>query len=245
MIAVKGTKVLSVQVLKKAAQIRPEKAGKYWQGIDHYALLTAIYEEATVRSWVMTDTRMTLSKTGTEFAASWKIETRKFSSPDMSLSIGVVNSNSRRRALKLVGGAVVTVCNNGLAIGDMIRSSKHTTGFDLKTTVKDAFDAFDTESEKFPDLVQDLKKRNLNSLETSRILVEAGRRKLMPWSRLGEVDKEFQNSRFPEFRDDSCWALLNAFTWVVKKNPAVHQMTQSQRFLELLPTPGRELYFPD
>ena len=58
----------------------------------------------------------------------------------------------------------------------------------------------------------------------------------MPWSRIGAVDKEYRQPTFAEHGRGTSWALLNAFTYTVKRNPALKQMEQMNRFRELLPT---------
>ena len=102
---------------------------------------------------------------------------------------------------------------------------------------QDALDDYTLETFKIPVIVAGLRKWDLIESEYEHCLVEAGRRGLMPWSRLGDVDKEYRNPRFSdEFGTENSWALLNAFTWVVKRNPPARQMEQIDGFRSMLPT---------
>jgi len=84
-------------------------------------------------------------------------------------------------------------------------------------------------------VVEDLRNNKLRPAQADEILMEAGRNRLMPWSRIGAVDKEYRNPTFAEHGRDTSWALLNAFTHTVKRNPPIEQMNQMNRFRALLP----------
>ena len=65
--------------------------------------------------------------------------------------------------------------------------------------------------------------------------MEAGRQRLMPWSRIGKVDAEYRKPTFAEHGQGPRYALLQAFTNQVKQNAPLTQMTSMDRFRGLLP----------
>jgi hypothetical protein len=48
------------------------------------------------------------------------------------------------------------------------------------------------------------------------VLVEAGRRRIVPWSAVGKVDAEWREPRHEEFGERTGWSLYNAFTEIAK-----------------------------
>ena len=60
--------------------------------------------------------------------------------------------------------------------------------------------------------------------DVDHALVEAGRRRLFPWSKLGRVERLWREPPHPEFRERTGWSLLNAFTDVAKRFSMAREM---------------------
>lgn len=216
---------------------RPAKAGAYWQGIPHGALASALIDEIGTRGWGIADQRFAVSKDKADLAGAFTLDIKGLDAPEgQSLSLGFLTSNMMRRSLLLVVGTNVTVCNNGMATGEIVMQRKHTHGFQLFGEIEAALDQYVTKARGIGDVVTSLRERELSPVESDKILMDAGRSRLMPWSRIGAVDKEYRNPTFAEHGRDTSWALLNAFTHTVKRNPPIEQMNQMNRFRALLPT---------
>ena len=236
MITVYGANT-KVEDLRTIPLDKPEKAGAYWQGIQHGRLVDVISQQISNRGWSITESRFSLSKDRADLAGAFKLHLPNVETPEgMNLSLGFVTSNAMRKSLKMVVGAVVQVCNNGMATGEIVMQKKHTSGFSLSDEINESLNQYQTRASMIQETVQALRETEISNEQSDQILMEAGRQRLMPFSRIGAVDKEYRKPTFAEHGRGTSWALLNAFTYIVKKNPAQQQMEQMNRFRELLPT---------
>jgi hypothetical protein len=215
----------------------PDNAGRYWQGIQHGRLVDVLSMQIRNRGWEITESRFSLSKDQADLAGAFKMRLPGVDTPEgMDLSLGFVTSNALRKSLKMVVGAVVQVCNNGMATGEIVMQKKHTKQFSLSDEIQKSLDVYEVKSQTIKETVTRLRERELSPTEADEILMEAGRNHLMPFSRIGLVDAEYRKPTFEEHGRGTSWALLNAFTYIVKKNPVHAQMNQMNKFRELLPT---------
>ena len=215
---------------------RPAKAGNYWEGIQHGTLVTAFQDEIRSRGWKITEERFSLSKDKADLAGAFSLEIEEVTPPEgQTLSIGFITSNAMRIATKVLVGANVTVCRNGLATGEIVMQKKHTHGFNLFQEIEHSLDQYIPKAQKINHIVKSFQECEISSTNVDRVLMEAGRKRLMPWSRIGSVDKEYRNPTFAEHGKGTSWALLNSFTHPVKRNPPMQQMEQMNSFRELLP----------
>jgi len=235
MITVYGANT-SLADLNRIPLQRPAKAGAYWQGIPHGALASALVDEIGTRGWVIKGQRFAVSKDKADLAGAFTLDIKGLDAPEgQELSLGFLTSNMMRRSLLLVVGTNVVVCNNGMATGEIVMQRKHTHGFQLFGEIEAALDQYVAKARGINEVVEDLRNNKLRPAQADEILMEAGRNRLMPWSRIGAVDKEYRNPTFAEHGRDTSWALLNAFTHTVKRNPPIEQMNQMNRFRALLP----------
>ena len=215
---------------------RPEKAGLRWQGIPHGALVKSLIAAIEKRGWEVKDTKFSVSPNETEMAGALNLKINDVKLPEgLSLSLGILTSNAMKRSLLMVAGANVACCLNGMATGQIVMRKKHTIGFNLENEIQDSLDEYRKQVIGIDQVVADLKETELPQKEADRVLMEAGRQRLMPWSRIGKVDAEYRKPTFAEHGQGTSYALLQAFTYHVKKNAPLTQMTSMNRFRELLP----------
>jgi hypothetical protein len=233
---IKGEK-LTLEQLHEIPLVRPKGAGPVWQGIQHGALVETLKDQALFMGWKVTEEVYSVSKGGTSLAGALALEIPGLPAPEgQTFSMGVLTSNNMERTLRLVVGTNVFVCHNGCATGQVVLRKKHTRNFDLAASLEDAFGKYREEAANVKTIVANLQHTPLTRTMEEAVLCEAGRQGIMCWSRIGEVDAEYHNPRFSDHGMGTSWALLNAFTWVVKKNPPLEQMTQINAFRSLLPT---------
>lgn len=236
MITVYGDKI-DIDKLRLVELIRPPKAGSVWKGIQHGEFADLIVETANGMGWEISDMQFSLSNDEADMVAAFELDKL----PDLEtpaglkFAMGVVTSNARRVATRLFAGARVAICSNGLATGEVVMEKKHAKGLDLASELKESFSEYARTVARTGWVVQQMKERKLTSQEVEHIIMEAGRRKLMPWARLGFVDHEYRVPRFDEIGTGTSWALMNAYTWVVKRHPPLRQMTAMNEFRKLLP----------
>lgn len=228
--------------LHRIPVVRPRHAGRYWQGIQHGELVDTIISEAESRDWEILDSRFAVAGDGADLAGALWLKTPEVNAPQgQTLSLGMLTSNRMTRKLRLYVGTVIAVCNNGMATGDLLMNRRHTHRLELRDEIRRSLDEYVTKARQIGEISDRLRDRQLSDNEWSRILVEAGRRRIMAWSRLGQVDEEYREPRHDEHGRGTSWTGLQAFTEIVKKDPPLRQMDSQNRFRQLLPVASRDL----
>ena len=121
--------------------------------------------------------------------------------------------------------------------GHITAKRKHTTGIggELPQLIGDGLDTYIQRVS----LVGQTQSQ-LNELDFTRqgdvdhTMMEAGRRGLFPWSKLGKVEEEWRNTRHPEFRDRNGWSLMNCFSEVAKRFNPVREIQTVDRVRQLI-----------
>lgn len=231
-----GGNPVTLEQIRKVKLITPESAGQQWQGIRHGTLIDTILEETDRRGWKIIEQKFGLSRHGADLVGGFvfsKVPGVK-APPGQSLSLGLMTSNARRKSLRFAVGTQVTVCHNGMVVGDYTFKRQHRYEFDIKAQIIEGLDTYIDHAKKITNVVRELEAKELSKQDVNAILMEAGRTDLMPWSRVGVVDKEYNHPRFRDFTGRNAWSLLNAFTWVAKRNPPQDQIDQINGFRRLL-----------
>jgi len=222
--------------LSELTTVKPKDSCHWYQPIAHSVLINILLKEIENRSWGVSNMNISLSKDTTGMAASLNLYIPSVKAPEgQSFSIGILTANDLTRRLRMVVGTNVFVCNNGMATGELIMIKKHTINLDLEAEVRSSLDVYLEKVKLIDDMVKRYTDRLLTEVESNQILMDAGRQEMLPWSRIGEVDKEFHNPTYPEHAEKNSWNLYNAYTSVVKKCPPLSQMTLMNKFRGLLP----------
>lgn len=234
MIHVHGDNMTLAEV-RAVPLVRPPGAGGYWAGIKHGDLVDGILNECKKRKWKILDTKFAVSGDGAALVGAFDVAVPGVKTPaDLTLGLGVIHANTRKCRARLVCGATVSVCTNGLVIGEVLMKRKHTINMDLDYELDAALDQYVVRAKRIGKDVDELRINIAAHYSSDRYLMEAARRKLMPWSRIGDVDREYHKPTYPEFQGDTAWGLLNAFSMIAKRNPPLKQMLQIKGFYELL-----------
>lgn len=226
----------TVEQLREIPLIRPESAGGQWQGLQHGELVSAILDEARCRKWVVNGSKFSVGARGADIVGAFDLSVPNMPAPDgQTLSMGVVNSNSRKTAPTLLVGTTVVVCTNGMATGEIVLRNKHIKGFDLYDGIEKGFDEYKRKAGEIDKVVAKLKRTRMHIIEVEHALMQAGRDLLMPWSRIGKVDVVYRSKEHQKIHGHgTAWSLLNAFTSIVKQNRPWLQMKMMSGFRALL-----------
>jgi hypothetical protein len=240
MITVFGEKT-TLKDLRKIKPVRPDNAGRRWRPIPHWDLVNVIKDEITMRRWRIKDERYSTARDGADLAGALLLTgvrgVRERSG--ITLAIGILHSNARRKSLQITVGAEVTCCNNGMCTGHIILKRMHDHTADIPWEVSIALDKYTAAAKKISPMVTWLRRYKLLPNEASEILMKAGRQRLVGWAAIGRVDAEYRNPTFKEHGKDTSWALLNAFTYAARGNIApTRQMEVYNAFQRLLPLAG-------
>ena len=226
----------SIEEVRAVELRRPPRAGRMWRGIPHAQLLDVLQAEFDSRAWEVTSRAFSLIRFGADLVGGLGLRLPKVTAPaGLELAMGFFASNSMARSLQIYAGATVTICHNGLATGELLLARRHTIAVDLEKEIREALDHYTVASRQLGKIEAALRGRELAAAEAEHLLCESGRRGLMPWSRVGEVDEVFRAPPHPEYGRGTSWCLLQAFTQIAQRNPPGDQLWQINGFREMLP----------
>jgi len=227
-----------------------------WVGISHGVLADTIVEAAGERGlfiakeqWQTAGTQSADLFGSLDFKKERGRRDRMIVSPladlelpeGMGLSLGVRHSNLGKYAITFAVGGRVFVCSNGMMVGQFTLKRKHTTGLNLRKEIDLALDRYVEEAPALVSAVAEFRNSTVSNDEAARILVEAGRQRVLAWSHLPDVDTQWQTPEFPDFEDRTEWSLLNAFTYVAARNLSATGQFRLQKELPQLFRACREL----
>ncbi len=219
--------------LREIDIIRPEAAGAVWRGVQHGELVDTIDRqlqehnvEITRESWVVSGANQEC------LAGSMGLRIPGLDAPEgAEFSLGLQHGNNLQQALKFAVGLKIFVCSNGMVTGDFVVRRRHTLRFDLDEVVGHGLDRYLSGIDQVGRDVDEMQSREYwGDEEVNRVLMQAGREGLMPWSRIGQVDQEFRHPTFNQHNQWTAWGLYNAFTFVAQKSPAHKQIDMMGRF---------------
>lgn len=219
---------VTLPALKKVKLRKPPEAGFRWNGIKHSDLVEAIISHAERGGLRMIEFRGHLERGGYDLTASLTFTPLGIKNlPDGYLpSVGFTTSNRRKKALRFYAGVVHKDTDTPIVLAQMTagRSDQNQTLDDLMQQV---FEWWTETVERVAPVIRNLKETVPSSQEVQSTLFVAGRGGMMPWSRIGKIDKLFKGG--------SALTLLNTFSRIAGMNAPGEQMDQILRFGMALP----------
>jgi len=212
-----------------------EVASSHWKPVSHFDLATTVIDEAAAVGLEPTEHLWDVKGDGHDLFGAVDFRTRGGRLPQGTvLSIGVRHSNMGRYAVSLAFGARVTVCSNGLFIGEHIVSRKHTKGLVLGPAVREGLHEYLESLSEVRAFVRRLKRQQLDDTAVTSLLMWAGREKVLAFSAIGQVDAEWRSALHQRaFKRRNAWGLYNAFTEIVKRKSAPVQFNALRGLTEL------------
>ncbi len=236
-----GSNVLDLEDVKLR---KPAGSGTRWKGVSHYQLITALLAELREGEFSYSGTRYNLSRSGSDLVFSCLVEL-----PDVGVlsvkeghkskpialhpSFGVAASNARRKGLTFYSGFASATTHHKIVTTAWL-GDKYTIKFNLAAQVTSAVNHFLSTAQESAAIGASLKTIQMNEGRIRKVLMEAGARNLMPWSRIGRIADALNGDRV------SAWSLSVEFAKLVELNPPGYQMDQMLGLTQIL----KELY-PD
>ena len=206
-------------------------AGNAWMPINHGVLADAVVHAAGARGLKVVEEQWATNGSETDlFGAIVFGRSRRVSMPrGLSPAMALRHSNAGRYAVTFGFGAEVGVCTNGVLYGEHVVSHKHTRGLSVEALVDEGIDDMLARADEVGRFVARLRGTPVGRLLADRVIVEAGRRDVMPWSQLGKVEREWRRPSRNAFRRRTAWSLYNAFTEVNKQRSPAGQLATLRR----------------
>lgn len=146
--------------------------------------------------------------------------------PGQSWEIGLMNSYDMSTPVRIIFGASVFVCTNGLIVADHILKTKHTTNVwdRLPNLITKAMFTFTTQVEAYSKRQEILKRETTTAKDLSEFTVRLAQRGILNKSKMLDF---YEESVVPSFDYQtptmSLWNLQAAFTHLVKESNPVLQ----------------------
>lgn len=229
-------KSATMRELKEVELVKPDWLGNRWVGIQHHDLVRTIRKELDAHDIEIVKENWFISG-----RFDGKLDGRLLLNlPDKdpvegtTFALGVQHSNLGDNALKFAVGGHIAICSNGMCIGDYAVKRKHTKGVVLDEIISTGIDTYLVKVDEIPKVMNTMQERELIEQDVNNMLMEAGRQKLIPWSRIGQVDAEYHKPTFGDHDQKTAWGLYNAFTYVIQKSPAHTQIQGINKFREIV-----------
>lgn len=229
--------------LKKIELVPPPNAGAYWRGIPHLDYAQTFINEVKKSSlkWVMWDEGIQIitSMDAADIAMSVLFEWPKAIALPSDLKrlglrpfIGAMASNAQRFAMSFYAGIHSELAGAGMVLSEIdTPHRRHTEGADLSLIFTEVLDNFTLQLPAYANKLKELHEVEIQHRHADFLTVQIGRRKILPWSRAGKFDSEFQ-----EYNKDD-WTGLTAslaFGKAVAIEPPFRQLDEMLAFHNLL-----------
>lgn len=200
--------------------------GSRWKPVNHGELVDTLFEEVERAGLRCAEHAWGVNDAGTDLFGSVVFERPggRVLPEGTALSLALRHSNAGRYALTFGFGGRVLVCSNGLLVAEHTVSRKHTTNVRLEEPIREGLERLLEGTERTASFVARLRATRVNKRLADRILVEAARTDVLPWSKLGKVDALWRDNPEPTFRPRTAWSLYNCFTEVLKQTGPARQL---------------------
>ena len=141
---------------------------------------------------------------------------------DSAMILGARHSHNKSLSVGICVGRKVFVCDNLAFSGEIKFFRKHTKDVesDLQVKLESALEKLPMFADKHRDLMRIFKSREISNEKARDLIIEGGKRSVIPGSKLMNVVKEWEKPSYKEFEADgmSLYRLHNAFTTVLKNS---------------------------
>lgn len=225
--------------LKRLRKCKPPKAeldadtpGPKWAPIAHADLIAAV-EAALKRTGLgMKSFKACLSRGELDLTASMVVFGAGAVN-GVTPCLGITASNARRGMRVYCGGldekAGVSV------VFDCFTGFRYTSTMNLERSCSDLINQWFTLEKTLGAVTARLKRTEVTPETANRILIYAGREKIVPWAWVGKTDSAFRRGK-----DKSQWGLLAAFAPALGRAFPTHQMSDALRLYNALSVPSNK-----
>jgi len=149
------------------------------------------------------------------------------SNNEMIQMLAYQNSYNNRLPIRIVSGAHVFICSNGMVVGDIITFRKHTGDVfpALKEMINKSIVRMEEDYEKTQADVLRMKETDLTSTLAAelvgRMFIEE---QILNSDEVNEVARQLRKPRFEDFKANNLWSLYNHATFALKGAPTHRSM---------------------
>lgn len=214
----------------------PPGAGHLWAGLPHGELIGTLLARFKELEMAPIEPRFDLSRDGADLTAGWQFVSYPTWKRGINAGFAVSASNAMRKLQQFYVGAVEESTGTPV-VTEVFNGWRYVKDVDLTEASRTAVTHWIKSVEGIGDVIDTLRSTPLTNREVGAFMMAAGRRKILPWTRIGNVDREFRRST----GDPTAWGLMRAFWKSAATSPARDQMTQVLLFGRLVRAGARAL----
>jgi len=218
--------------------IRPSKAGSRWKGCSHRDMANEIVKQLKTLHVEVVREEWALARKGQVLMGGLDLRMpRGYAKlPGQDYSLGILTGNDLHKAHKFCCGSRVLICKNGVMTGEYVMRRRHTLRFDLEAEVHQGLLNALEEFKNVGGVIENLQKTEVNERTSDHLLMEAGRRRILPWSKVGEAWELYVDPPHKEFEKakGTAWGVYQAVNQTIKARAPRAQLLGLQRLTSLL-----------
>jgi len=196
----------------------PHKTESY-SPIGHKHLIGLLRMSLENAGFHVAENRVTQSAKGDEISGHMIIN-GDTGEPDFRHMLAYTNSYNKRVPIRLVSGAEVYVCLNGMVVGDIITMRKHTGNIvpALKPMIRTAIEGVRSNMLKTKADITVMKNIDLTRTMAAELVGRMFVEEMILTSREASVvASQLRKPRFEEFQPNNLWSLYNHCTFAMKE----------------------------
>lgn len=186
-----------------------------WHPVPHIELVETVDDIVRQHGWSITDERFGLVRDRQKMFGVMTLA--QDGNPEWTRCIGIRNSHDKSLCAGITAGVSVLVCSNLCFGGTTVIQRKHTSGINLHAMVDEAMDSLMDNFLKLENTLDRLHDMPVTVDDAKLIIVHAAEQDAIPSCDILPVLNEFVSPRHREFREQTQWSLLNAFTEIGHK----------------------------
>ena len=199
-------------------EIESPEGTESWNPISHGEFLDTVFDSMASVGFEVGETKYGISKDGGKLFGTSAVPNVSINSK-VGAVLGFRNSTDKSFAASACFGSQVFVCDNMCFSGQVVVKRKHTTNIlrDLPPMMIDAISGLGEAAEGMRNKYSFYEKSKITDAEANNILVEAAVEKVIAYSAIQPIHKEWMEPSHEEFRPRTAWSLHNAFTEIFRQ----------------------------
>lgn len=237
MITVK--KVLTLKDLEKVKLVTPENAGGYWKGTQHAEFARTFLDALNGQDWCkhrhnLSEFNYATSKDEADLLLWSDVRVRDLAPKELVPCVAVMTSNARRFSTTYYVGAR-DAGNRGYVFRKFTSLGRHVEGNSLIEELRHGlFRWHEFAQDEIKDGYDYMLDYRVSPHDADHLMVQAcrdkGRKMAFPWSKLGYLDRAYQDACNGNVQKGTKWRLYRAYSHVVKSCPPLRQADMLWQF---------------
>lgn len=217
------------------------KPSDNWKPVQHGILADSIIRSINECGLVPGEELWEINRTGSGMVGTVEVQNLKSKGIDetpagvpLKFMLGVRHANNGSRSVQICLGAQITVCSNGLFIGEVKSHGKHTANLSLDELVQGTIQEYIIKCKSMGAYISDLKGVSLDDGTAAYLVLELMQEfGVYPNRLIQYIWTDWKEPQHQEFRPRNLWSLYNCVTAAAKLQPSGERQLETLEALYL------------